>query len=125
MKLLLLAILFPYLLLAIVPEKTPKCKALYEKANKEWIELEPLFKLKIASRVAWDSIHRYLDSASRTLSKCEPNGNLDFRFIRELKLGMQRANKERNNYQVWTYDSMVAKARREGRCTNIYRSYGN
>jgi len=124
MKLILLSVLFPFLLLAIVPEKTAECKALYEKANQKWVELEPLFKMKIASKVAWDLIHSYLDAASLTLSKCEATGNLDFRYVRELKIGMKRADKERYNYQVWTYESMVAKARREGRCTNIYRSYG-
>jgi hypothetical protein len=117
-------VLFPYLLLAIVPEKTPECKALYEEANQKWIELAPLFKVKVASKVTWDLIHTYLDAASLTLSKCEPKGNLDFCYVRELKQGMKRANKERYNYQVWTYESMVAKARREGKCTNIYRSYG-
>jgi len=124
MKLIILSVLFPYLLLAIVPQKTPECKALYEKANTQWVQLQPIFATKIASKVAWDLLHAYLDSASLTLAQCEPGGNLDFRYIRELKLGMQRANKERNNYRVWTYESMVAKARREGKCTNIYRSYG-
>jgi len=124
MKLIFLSVLLPYLLLAIVPEKTPECTAMYEKANQQWTELEPLLKMKTASKVAWDLIHSYLNAASVTLSKCEPNGNLDFRYIRELKLGIQRADKERYNYQVWTYEAMVEKARREGKCTNIYRSYG-
>ncbi len=124
MKLILLSVLFPYFLLAVVPEKTPECMALYETANKQWVELQAIFKTKIASKVAWDKVHSYLDVATTTLAKCEPGGNLDFRYIRELKLGMQRADKERNNYRVWTYDAMVAKAKREGKCTIIYRSYG-
>jgi len=109
---------------AVVPEETQKCKDLYTKASHYWIKLEPILKTKVASRVGWDLIHTYLDAASITIGTCESSGGLDFRHIRELKQGMKRADQLRNTFWVQTYDQMVAKARREGKCTNIYRSYG-
>ena len=109
---------------AIVPQETKECKELYFKANSYWIKLDPLFKTKIASRYSWDLVHTYLDAASETIGTCETPGTLNFRNIRELKQGMKRADKLRNTFWTQTYDAMVAKARREGKCTNIYRSYG-
>lgn len=125
MKAVLLFLLFPLLAFALVPEETPECKVLYDKANIRWIELQPLIKTKIASKIAWELIGAYLDAASLTLSKCETDRALNFKFIRELKQGMKRADKLRNTFKVQTYEAMVAKARREGKCTIIYRSYKN
>ena len=116
--------LFTVRLFAIVPEQTQECQDLYDKAKVNLIELEPVLKMKFASKVAWDLIHTYIDSATLAISKCEPGGNLDFRKIRELRLAMQKADKQREKYRVQTYNAMVAQARREGRCTNIYQSYG-
>ena len=124
MKMITLLLLFSALSFAIVPQETQKCKDLYAKANAYWIKLEPILRTKIASRVGWDLIHTYLDAASTAIGECEPGSKLDFRYIRELKQGMKRADKLRDTFWVQTYDQMVAKARREGKCTNIYRSYG-
>jgi len=124
MKMITVLLLFCSFSLAIVPQESEECKTLYSQANEHWIKLTPLLKTKIASRYAWDLLHTYLDAASETLAHCEVAGTLNFRHIRELKQGMQRADKLRNAFWTQTYDAMVAKARREGRCTNIYNSYG-
>jgi len=121
MKTLLLLVFFQYVLLAIVPQETPKCKTLYNKANTQWTKLQPLLRTKVASKVAWDLIHSYLDAASLTLSECEPTQALDFRYIRELKQGMKQADKLRDTFKTQTYQAMVAQAKREGKCTLIYR----
>ena|GEM_PF-7094268 len=124
MKMITLMLLFYSLSFAIVPQETQECKDLYAKVNGYWTQLEPLFKTKISSKYSWDLGHTYLDAASEAIGKCETSGTLNFRSIRELKQGMKRADKLRNIFWVQTYDAMVAKARREGRCTNIYNSYG-
>ena len=124
MKMITLLLLFYSLSFAIIPVETQECRDLYAKANGYWIQLDPLFKTKISSRYSWDLLHTYLDAASETIGKCEPSNTLNFRNIRELKHGMKRADKLRNIFWVQTYDEMVAKARREGKCTNIYNSYG-
>jgi len=124
MKIITGLLLFFSLSLAIVPEQTQECKVLYEKANDYWIKLNPLFKTKVASRYSWDLLHTYLNAASETIATCEAAGTLNFRHIRELKQGMKRADKLRNIFWTQTYDAMVTKARREGKCTNIYQSYG-
>ncbi|MDF1880638.1 hypothetical protein JHD50_04855 [Sulfurimonas sp. MAG313] len=110
---------------AIVTQETQECKTLYTKANSYWLELTPLLKTKIASQYSWGLIDTYLNLASQTIGKCETSGTLNFRSLRELKQGMQRADKLRNSFWVQTYNEMVAKARQEGRCTNIYNSYGH
>jgi len=125
MKIITLLLLFYSLSFAIVPQETQECKDLYTKANVYWMELDPLFKTKISSRYSWDLLHNYLDAASETIGKCATSNTLNFRNIRELQQGMKRADKLRNTFWVQTYDAMVAKARREGRCTNIYNSYGS
>ena len=121
MKIILLFICLPYLLFAVVPQESPECKALYVKAKEKWTQVQPLLKMKIASKVAWDLIHEYLNASSNTLAQCESNRHLDFRHIRELKQGMQQADKLRNTFKVQTYKAMVAQAKREGKCTLIYR----
>jgi len=117
-------LLFSSLSFAVVAQETQRCKELYTKANAYWLKLNPILKTKIASRVGWDLIHTYLNAASTTIGECETGSKLNFRYIRELKQGMKRADKLRHTFWVQTYDQMVAKARREGKCTNIYRSYG-
>ena len=124
MKFLLIICLFTFSLFAKVPEHTQECQDLYDDAKVKLTELEPVLKVKIASKVAWDLIHTYIDSATLAISKCEPGGNLDFRKIRELRVAMIRADKQRAAFRVQTFNAMVAQARREGRCTNIYQSYG-
>jgi len=109
------------MLFAIVPQETPECKALYKEANAQWLKLQPLLKLKVASQVGWDLIHSYLDAASLTISECESTQGLNFRYIRELKQGMRQADKLRTTFKVQTYQAMVAQAKREGKCTLIYR----
>ena len=121
MKTILLLLSLQYMLFAIVPQETPQCKALYTEANTQWLKLQPLLKMKVASKVGWDLIHSYLDAASLTLSECESQQGLDFRYIRELKQGMRQADKLRNTFKVQTYEAMVAQAKREGKCTLIYR----
>ena len=121
MKIILLLAYFNYILFAVVPQETPKCKALYSKASTQWTQLQPLLKMKIASQVTWDLIHTYLDAASLTLAQCESSRHLDFRYIRELKQGMKQADNLRNTFKVQTYQAMVAQAKREGKCTLIYR----
>lgn len=124
MKMITLLLLFYSLSFAIIPEETQECRTLYTKANNYWIELSPLLKTKIASKYSWDLLHTYIDTASETIGRCEVSGTLNFRNIRELKQGMKRADNLRNIFWTQTYNAMVAKARREGRCTNIYNSYG-
>ena len=124
MKMITVLLLFCSLSFAIVPQETQECKDLYTKANSYWTQLDSLFKTKVASQYSWDLVHTYLDAASETIGKCDTNGGLNFRSVRELKQGMKRADKLRNTFWVQTYDAMVAKARREGRCTKIYNSYG-
>lgn len=111
-------------LLSILSADTPECKALYADAAEQYSKLQPVLKMNIASQAGWDLIHSYLDAASLTLSECEPDMKLDFRYLRELKLGMAQADKKRSLFKVQTYRQMVDQARREGRCTIIYRSYG-
>lgn len=111
-------------LLALLSADTSECQALYAKADEQWSKLQPVLKTNIASQVGWDLIHSYLDSASLTLSECEPEMKLDFRYLRELKVGMKRADEKRTQFKVQTYRQMVDQARREGKCTLIYRSYG-
>jgi len=124
MKLFVLVFIFTFSLFAVVSEKTQECQNLYDVAKIKLTELEPALKIKIASKVTWDLIYSYIDSATLTISKCEPGGNLEFRKIRELRLAMQRADKQREIYRTQTFNAMVAQARREGRCTNVYQSYG-
>jgi len=111
-------------LIVTLAAKTSVCELLYTKANEQWIKLQPILKTKIASKVGWDLIHRYLDAASLVISECEPGMKLDFRYLRELKLGMKQADKQRDAFKVQTYKQMVNQAKREGKCTLIYRSYG-
>ena len=124
MKIITLLLLFYSLSFAIIAQETQECIDLYTKANTYWVELDPLFKTKIASKYSWDLVHTYLNIASETIGKCAATNSLNFRNIRELQQGMKRADKLRNMFWVQTYDAMVAKARREGKCTNIYNSYG-
>ena len=100
------------------------CQALYNKANEDWIKLKPVLKVDIASQVGWNLIHTFLDSATLTLSECEPEMKLDFRYIRELKQNMKQADKKRSSFKVQTYRQMVQQAKREGKCTIVYRQYG-
>ena len=115
---------FSAFFLSALSADTVECKALYAKANDEWNRLQPILKTNIASQVGWDLIHSYINAASLTLSECEPGMKLDFRYLRELKLGMAQADKKRSQFKVQTYQQMVDQAKREGRCTLIYRSYG-
>ena len=124
MKSLFLLLLLVSFSNAIVPEETQECTDLYNNANAHWQKLSPLLKTKIASKYAWDLLHEYLDAASETIATCEETQALNFRYIRELKQGMKRADSLRNVFWTQTYNAMVEKARREGRCTNIYNSYG-
>jgi hypothetical protein len=121
MKKIFLLLIFP---LSILTADTSECEALYTKADEQWSKLQPILKTNIASQVGWDLIHSYIDAASLTLSECEPEMKLDFRYIRELKRGMAQADKKRSQFKVQTYRQMVDQARREGKCTIIYRSYG-
>jgi len=121
MKFIILIVLFQYLLFAVVPQESVECKAYYQKASEEWTKLQPLLKMKVASKTAWDLIHTYLDSASLTLAECEVSQKLDFRYLRELKQGMRQVDKLRDTFKVQTYNQMVAQAKREGKCTLIYR----
>jgi len=116
--------LFLTFLLSILSANTSECEALYLKADEQWKKLQPILKTNVASQVGWDLIHRYIDAASLTLSECEPDMKLDFRYLRELKLGIAQADKKRSQFKVQTYRQMVDQARREGKCTIIYRSYG-
>ena len=116
--------LFLVFFLSTLSANTSPCEVLYAKADEQWDKLQPILKTNIASQVGWDLIHTYLDAASLTLSECEPDMKLDFRYLRELKLGMAQANKKRSQFKVQTYRQMVDQARREGKCTIIYRSYG-
>ena len=116
--------LFQVFLLPLLSAETSECEALYTKADALWSKLQPILKTNVASQIGWDMIHSYIDSASLTLSKCEPDMKLDFRYLRELKLGMAQADKKRAQFKIQTYRQMVDQARREGRCTIIYRSYG-
>lgn len=104
-----------------------RCQELYSNANKEWTKLQPILKTEIASRVGWDLINSYIDLASLTISECEPEMKLDFRYIRELKQGMQTADKQREAFKTQTYEQMlnkaINKAKSEGKCTLIYRQY--
>ncbi len=110
--------------LMILSADTLECEALYAKANEQWIKLQPVLKSKIASKVGWDLIHSYIDAATLTISECEPDMKLDFRYLRELKRGIKQADKQRDAFKVQTYKQMVNQAKREGKCTIIYRSYG-
>lgn len=112
------------LILSILSADTSECETLYTKADEHWSKLQPILKTNIASQTGWDLIHAYIDAASLTLSECEPDMKLDFRYLRELKLGMAQADKKRSQFKVQTYRQMVDQARREGKCTIIYRSYG-
>jgi hypothetical protein len=111
-------------LLTILSADTSECEALYAKADEQWNKLQPILKTNVASQVGWDLIHSYIDAASLTLSECEPEMKLDFRYLRKLKRGMAQADKKRSQFKVQTYRQMVEQARREGKCTLIYRSYG-
>lgn len=124
MKIITLLLLFISLGFAVVAEETQECKDLYTKANGHWIKLDPLLKTKIASKYGWNLLHTYLNAASETIATCETSNTLNFRNIRELKQGMKRADKLRNTFRTQTYQAMVDQARREGKCTKIYRSYG-
>ncbi len=116
--------LFSALLLSSLSADNSECDALYAKADEYWSKLQPVLKTNIASQTGWDLIHNYIDAASLTLSECEPGMKLDFRYLRELKMGMAQADKKRSQFKVQTYRQMVDQARREGKCTLIYRSYG-
>jgi hypothetical protein len=116
--------LFLTFLLSNLSANTSECEALYLHADEQWKRLQPILKTNVASQVGWDLIHKYIDAASLTLSECEPDMKLDFRYLRELKLGIAQADKKRSQFKVQTYRQMVNQARREGKCTIIYRSYG-
>lgn len=121
MKKIFLSLVF---LLSGLSANMPECEALYARADEQWTKLQPILKINMASQVGWDLIHSYMDAASLTLSECEPDMKLDFRYLRELKRRMAQADKKRSQFKVQTYRQMVDKARREGKCTIIYRSYG-
>ncbi len=121
MKLIILLSLY---VLYLFSDDVNKCQELYEKANADWTKLQPVLKTNIPSKVGWDLIHTYLDSATLTLAVCEPEMKLDFRYIRELKQGMQQADKKRSAFKTQSYNQMRAQAKREGKCTLIYRQYG-
>lgn len=116
--------LFPVFLSSLLSADTLDCKALYANAARHWSKLQPILKTDVPSQTGWDLIHSYIEAASLTLSECEPEMKLDFRYLRELKLGMAQADKKRTHFKVQTYRQMVDQAKREGRCTIIYRSYG-
>jgi hypothetical protein len=116
--------LFLVFLLPVLSANTSECETLYAKADAQWSKLQPILKTNIASQIGWDLINDYIDTASLTLSECEPDMKLDFRYLRELKQGMLQADKKRSQFKVQTYRQMVDQARREGKCTIIYRSYG-
>jgi len=111
-------------LLSTLSADTSECEELYAKASDQWSKLQPILKTKVASKVGWDLIHSYIDAASLTIGECEPDMKLNFRYLRELKLTMKQADKKRSQFKVQTYQQMVNQARREGRCTIVYRSYG-
>ncbi len=117
--------LLPVFLMTILSADSSECEALYAKANEQWVKLQPVLKNKIASKVGWNLIHSYIDAATLTISECEPNMGLDFRYLRELKRGMKQADKQRDAFKTQTYRQMVNQAKREGKCTIVYRSYGN
>lgn len=117
-------ILLNLYVLSLLSADANRCQELYEKANADWTKLKPVLKTNIPSKVGWDLIHTYLDSATLTLAECEPEMKLDFRYLRELKQGMQQADKQRSVFKTQTYRQMRAQAKREGKCTLIYRQYG-
>lgn len=117
-------ILLNLYLLPLLSADLNRCQELYNKANADWTKLKPVLKTNIPSKIGWDLIHTYLDSATLTLAECEPEMKLDFRYIRELKQGMQQADKKRSAFKTQTYKQMRAQAKREGKCTLIYRQYG-
>jgi len=124
MRVFFLIYIFTLSLFAVVPEQTQECQNLYDNAKIKLTELQPILKMKVPSKVAWDLIHTYIDLATLAISKCEPGGNLDFRKIRELRLAMQRADKQRAIFRTQTYNAMVAQAKRDGKCSVYYNSYG-
>ena len=119
-----LIILLSIYVLCLYSDNTVRCQELYDKANADWSKLQPVLKTNIPSKVGWDLIHTYLDSATLTLAECEPGMKLDFRYIRELKQGMQQADKKRSSFKVQAYREMRDQAKREGKCTLIYKQYG-
>ena len=119
-----LIILLSVYVLSLFSADASKCQELYEKANTDWTKLKPILKTNIPSKVGWNLIHTYLDSATLTLAECEPEMKLDFRYIRELKQGMQQADKKRSAFKTQSYNQMRSQAKREGKCTLIYRQYG-
>jgi hypothetical protein len=119
-----LIILLTVYVLSLFSADIDRCQELYQKANTDWIKLQPVLKVNIPSKTGWDLIHAYLDSATLTIAECEPDMKLDFRYIRELKQGMQQADKKRSAFKTQTYRQMRAQAKREGKCTLIYRQYG-